>query len=286
MGAYRPLLSVSVEHAYFQEHICKTLEFIPAEPSVAMLKKTGLLIKSSESGISVFYEDDKMNILRLHAEDDLSLVFKVFSKDPNFFRYTIPGARTDSNLLFFNNQHITLDPTGKQMLHSDPNVTDKALIDSNAGPLEGMLNRKDYLVKPAFIVQMHITADARGLCSEELDVAARKFYIRFTTNQSFWKYYISGDLSKRNVYIADLDNAMQFNNAGNILLPGHREATLLQSSVAIPMQEQHHHRLQLRESGNMGDKVLIKRLPNANVNQMYGEVMNGQMENVSEIYIS
>ena len=286
MGAYRPLLSVSVEHAYFQEHICKTLEFIPAEPSVAMLKKTSLLIKSSESGVSVFYEDDKMNILRLHAEDDLSLVFKVFSKDPNFFRYTIPGARTDNNLLFFNNQPITLDPTGKQMLHSDPNVTDKALIESSAGQLEGMLNRKDYLVKPAFIVQMHITADARGLCSEELDAAARKFYIRFTTNQSFWKYYISGDLSKRNVYIADLDNAVQFNNAGNILLPGKREAILLQSSVAIPMQEQHHHRLQLRESGNMGDKVLIKRLPNANVNQMYGEMMNGTMENVSEIYIS
>ncbi len=286
MGTYRSLLSVTVEHTYFLENICKTLEFIPAEPSVAKLKKTGLLIKSSESGVSVFYEDDKMNILRLHAEDDLSLVFKVFSKDPNFFRYTIPGARTDSNLLFFNNQPITLDPTGKQMLHSDPNVTDKALIDSNAGQLEGMLNRKDYLVKPAFIVQMHITADARGLCSEELDAAARKFYIRFTTNQSFWKYYISGDLSKRNVYIADLDNAVQFNNAGNILLPGHREAILLQSSVAIPMQEQHHHRLQLRESGNMGDKVLIKRLPHANVNQMYGEVMNGQMENVSEIYIS
>lgn len=286
MGAYRPLLSVSVEHAYFQEHICKTLEFIPAEPSVAMLKKTGLLIKSSESGISVFYEDDKMNILRLHAEDDLSLVFKVFSKDPNFFRYTIPGARSDNNLLFFNNQPITLDPTGKQMLHSDPTVTDNALIDSNAGQLEGMLDRKDYLVKPAFIVQMSITADAQGLCSEKLDAAARKFYIRFTANQSFWKYYISGDLSKRNVYIADLDNAMQFNNAGNILLPGHREATLLQSSVAIPMQEQHHHRLQLRESGSMGDKVLIKRLPNANVNQIYREMMNGQMENVSEIYIS
>lgn len=286
MGAYRPLLSISVEHAYFLEHICKTLEFIPAEPSVAVLKKTGLLLRSSESGISVFYEDDKMNILRLHAEDGLSLVFKVFSKDPNFFRYTIPSVSTDPNLLFLDNQHITLDSTGKQMLHSDSNVTDTALIDSNADQLEGMLDRKDYLVKPAFIVRMFITADAQGLCSEKLDAAARKFYIRFTTSQSFWKYYISGDLSKRNVYIADLDNAVQFNNAGNILLPGHREAILLQSSVAIPMQEQHHHRLQLRESGNMGDKVLIKRLPNANVNQMYGEMMSGKMENVSEIYIN
>ena len=286
MGTYRPLLSVTVEHAYFLGSNCKTLEFVPTNSCAALLRKAGLLLKSSESGVAIYFDEEKIDILRLHAEDQFALVFKVFSKDSNFFRYTAPGAPPDNAILFLNNQHVALDPTGKQMLHNGPNVTDEALIDSNAVQLDGMLDRKDYLVKPAFIVQMHITADARGLCSEELDAAARKFYIRFSTNQSFWKYYISGDLSKRNVYIADLDNAVQFNNAGEILLPGHREAILLQSSVAIPMQEQHHHRLQLRESGNMGDKVLIKRLPNASVNQMYGEMMNGKMENVSEIYIN
>ncbi|MDO9310744.1 MAG: hypothetical protein Q7T85_03505 [Nitrosomonas sp.] len=244
------------------------------------------MLKSSESGVAIYFDEEKIDILRLHAEDEFSLIFKVFSTDSNFFRYTTPSAPPDNVILFLNNQHITLDPTGKQMLHNGPNVTDEALIDCNADRLEGMLDRKDYLVKPAFIVQMFVSADAQGLCSEKLDVAARKFYIRFSSNQSFWRYYISGDLSKRNVYIVDLNNAVQFNNAGNILLPGHRETVVLQSSVAIPMQEQHHHRLQLRESANMGDKVLIKRLPNASVNQMYGEMMNGKMENVSEIYIN
>lgn len=286
MGTYRPLLSVNVEHAYFLGNYCKTLEFVPTNSCAALLRKAGLLLKSSESGVAIYFDEEKIDILRLHAEDEFALVFKVFSKDSNFFRYTTPGAPPDNAIILLNNQHITIDPTDKQMLHSDPNVTDKALIDSNSDQLEGMLNRKDYLVKPAFIIQMFVTADAQGLCSEKLDAAARKFYIRFSSNQSFWKYYIFGDLSKRYVYIADLDNAVQFNNAGNILLPGHRETVVLQSSVAIPMQEQHHHRLQLRESGNMGDKVLIKRLPNASVNQMYGEMMNGKMENVSEIYIN
>lgn len=286
MGTYRPLLSVTVEHAYFLGSNCKTLEFVPTNSCAAILRKAGLLLKSSESGVAIYFDEEKIDILRLHAEDEFALVFKVFSKDSNFFRYTTPGAPPDNAILLLNNQHITLDPTDKQMLHSDPNVTDKALIDSSSDQLEGMLDRKDYLVKPAFIVQMFVSADAQGLCSEKLDVAARKFYIRFSSNQSFWRYYISGDLSKRNVYIVDLDNAVQFNNAGNILLPGHRETVVLQSSVAIPMQEQHHHRLQLRESGNMGDKVLIKRLPNASVNQMYGEMMNEKMENFSEIYIN
>jgi hypothetical protein len=119
-----------------------------------------------------------------------------------------------------------------------------------------------------------------------LDADARQFYIRFATLQTYWKYYILGDLSKRNVYIADLDNALQFNPAGNILLPGNRESMLFQSSAAIPMQEQPSQRIQLRESGSLGDKVLIKRLPNASVHQMVGEMLNGQREYVSEIYIS
>lgn len=286
MGAYCLLLSVTVEHPYFLGKHCKALEFIPTESCAALLRKTGLLLKSSESGVAVYYDEEKIDILRLHAEDDLALGFKVFSKDSNFFRYTAPGAPPDNAIVFFNNWRITRDATGKQMLHNGPNATDEALIDMNADQFQEMLDRKDYFVKPAFILQMLVTADEQGLCSEKLDAAARKFYIRFTTNQTFWKYYILGDLSKRDVYIADLDNAIQFDKAGDILLPGQREAILLQSSVAIPMQEQYPQRLQLRESGSMGDKVLIKRLPNANVDQMYGEMMNGRMENISEIYVS
>ncbi|PXW88364.1 hypothetical protein C8R34_10747 [Nitrosomonas sp. Nm84] len=286
MGAYRLLLSVTVEHAYFSGKNCEALEFIPTGSCAKLLRKVGLLLKSSESGIAVYYDEEKIDILRLHAEDELTLDFKVFSRDSSFFCYTNPGAPPDSAILFFNNQRITQDAEGKQMLHSDPNVTERAWMDMTEGLLREMLDQKDYFVKPAFILQMLVTADEQGLCSEKPDAAARKFYIRFTTNQAFWKYYILGDLSKRNVYIADLDNKIPFENIGNIVLPGQREAVLLQSSVAIPMQEQYAHRLQLKESGSMGDKVLIKRLPNASVSQMVGEVMNGRMENISEIYVN
>ncbi len=79
---------------------------------------------------------------------------------------------------------------------------------------------------------------------------------------------------------------MQFKPPVSVQLPGDRQAVLLQSSAAIPLQEQPPQRLQLRESGAMGDKVLIKRLPNASIHQTYSEPINGKMENVSEIYVS
>jgi hypothetical protein len=286
MGAYRLLVSVAVEHAYFAEKNCKILEFVPAEFCATKLRNAGLLVKSSQSGVAIYFDEEKIDILRLHAEDNLTLAFKVFSKDGNFFRYTSPGAPPDDAILFFSNQQITRDAAGKQMLHPDPSVTASAWMELTADPLPGILERKDYFVKPVFILQLSITAGAHGLCSDKLDAEARRFYIRFATGQTFWKYYILGDLSKRNVYIADLDNAIQFENLGNILLPGNREAVQLQSSKAIPLHEQPGQRLQLKESTGTGDRILIKRLPNARVDQVHGEVLGSAMENVSEIYIN
>ena len=286
MGAYRLLASVTVEHAYFAEKNCKMLEFVLAQSCAAKLRNAGLLVKSSQSGVAVYYDEEKIGILRLHAEDNLTLAFKVFSKDSNFFRYTSPGAPPDDALLFFSNQQITRDAAGKQILHPDASVTAADRMQLSADPLPEILERKDYFVKPVFVLQLSITAGAHGLCSDKLDAEARRFYIRFATGQTYWKYYILGDLSKRNVYIADLDNAIQFENLGNILLPGNRQAVQLRSSKAIPLHEQPDQRLQLKESTSAGDRVLVKRLPNARVDQVHGEVLGGAMENVSEIYIN
>ncbi|OQW40042.1 MAG: hypothetical protein A4S08_05590 [Proteobacteria bacterium SG_bin4] len=286
MGTYRPLFSITVEHAYFSGHNCKMLEFVPTASSLALLRNAGLLLKSSESGVAVYFDHDNIGILRLHAADNLTLTFKVLAKDPNFLRYTAPGAPPDQAVLFFDNRAITRDDAGKQLLHSGSTVAKDSWTDIAAEPLASILDRKDLLIKPAFIVQMNINADAQGLCSDTLDPAARKFFIRFDANQTYWNYYVLGELSKRAIYIADLDNAVQFKSIGNVTLPGQREALVLQSSAAIPMQEHSRHRLQLRESGNMGEKVLIKRLPNASIDQTFSEMVNGKMENVSEIFVN
>lgn len=286
MGTYRPLFSITVEHAYFSGHGCKMLEFVPTASCTTLLRNAGLLLKSSESGVAVYFDQDNIDILRLHAADNLTLTFKVFSKDPNFLRYTAPGAPPEQAILFFDNRKITLDAAGKQLLHGETNVAEDSWMDMAAESLADILDRKDLFIKPVFIMQMNISGDAQGLCSNQLDASARKFFIRFGANQTFWNYYILGELSKRAIYITDLDNAVQFKSIGNVTLPGQREALVLQSSVAIPMQEHSNQRLQLKESGNMGDKVLIKRLPNASIDQTFSEIVNGKMENVSEIFVN
>lgn len=286
MGAYRLLLSVTVEHVYFLRANCKMLEFVLTGFCANQLRNADLLVKSSESGIAVYFDEEKINILRLRAEDDLTLTFKIFSKDSNFFRYTSPGAPPDNAILFFSNRHITHDVSGKQMLHSDASVTENDWLDMAEIPSREVLERQDFFVKPVFILQLSITIGAGGLCSDLLDAAMRKFYIRFATNQTFWRYYVSGDLSKRNVCVTDLENIVHFTNLGNILLPGNREAIQLQSSKAIPLNEQPSQRFQLKESTDAGEKVLIRYLPNPVVDQVHGEILGDRLEYISEIYVN
>lgn len=67
MSTYRPLFNVSIEHTYFADLSCKLLEFVPTHLSVSLLNKAGLLLKSTKSGIFISCEENKMDVLRLHA---------------------------------------------------------------------------------------------------------------------------------------------------------------------------------------------------------------------------
>lgn len=286
MGAYRPLFNVSIEHTYFPDLSCKSLAFVPTHLSASLLNKAGLLLRPSKSGVSIFCEEDKMDVLRLHAQDDFVLTFKVFSKDPYFSSYTLPSAKNDNMILCFSNQQVTKDLEGKQRLHREAYASELDYLDMASAQLSDAFEPKDYLVKPCFVIQIRVTADALGLCSETLDEAERNFCIRYATNQTFWKYYILGDLAKRKIYIADLDNEIKFDELSDASLPEGHQGKVLQSLSAMPMQAMSGQRFQLRETGNIGDKVLIKRLPNACISRTDGKVVNGKIEIISEIYIN
>ena len=284
LGAYRSLFSLSVEHAYFADLACRSLVFVPTDATVAWLNKTGLLLKSSESGASVFFDEDRVDALRLHAEDGLKIELKVFSKDPHFSHYTSPSASSDNNVLCFDNnsKQLAEDKTGRQRLHRSNDVTRQAYRSMGSPQLSGVFSQKDYLVKPNFLIQILVAADYPVFAG----AAAQQYYIRFATPQTHWKYYLTGDLTRKKVYIADLDNEIKFDDLGNTTLPGDRKAMILQSNTAISMRETHSQRFQLREHGSLGDRVLIKRIPNASICNFNSEIVAKKTEMISEIYIN
>jgi len=286
MGAYQLLFSVTVEHEYFADYACKSLEFIPTQATAALISNMGALLRVSGNKLSIYFEIDKLNILRMYAEDSLIFLFKVFSKDPYFPLYTTPVIQQGDSILYFHNQKAFKDAAGRDMLHNNQLVSDDAFISLETCLKDNILEPRDYYVKPCFIVEIQTSKDVQFLYQDKQDTFFRKFFISFAAAHSYWKYYLLGDLSQRRLYIADLDDRIQFVETGKSILPGEHKAMILQSTTPIQMQEVSIQRLQLRESGDMGDKVLVKRLPNASLGYMNSETVSGKRNNISEIYIN
>ena len=67
MGSYLPLFSVEVEHTFFSKGWCAGLYFVPAPISLTFIKKTGLLIRHTQNGVRVFFDQNSNEVLRLYA---------------------------------------------------------------------------------------------------------------------------------------------------------------------------------------------------------------------------
>jgi len=199
--------------------------------------------------------------------------------------YTLPEIQPENKALYFDNRHLGEDATGRLLLHRQPLASEEDYIPLDSDLISGDLDTKDRHVRPCFIIKIAFQKDAPLLSLNRQDIDLRQFYIVFASNRTFWKYYLMGELSSRSFFIADLDNTIEFEDVGNAILPGNRAAKIMQSTSAIPMLEKPVQRLQLKEWLDQRDKVVIKRLPNASIDQINGEMVNGKMENISEIYI-
>ncbi len=109
-------------------------------------------------------------------------------------------------------------------------------------------------------------------------LAARKMH---------WKYFFSGSLAARKLTIVDLDAT---DDAAGIRFAAAAMGATVDgiaylSETALPLQKLPRQRLQLREAGAAG-KVLIRRLPNADVTKLGKERgRDGRSMIVAEIYI-
>ena len=286
MGAYQLLFSVTVEHMYFSNRICKSLDFVPARSTSELLNKTSTRVKIFGNQIFVFAEYNARKILKMHAEDGLTFAFKVFSRDPLFTLYTLPVIQQKDKILYFDNHQKHKNIAGRTPLHRGQYVSDEACVGLKSTQTSDILEPRDYQLKPCFIFKITVQKNAKLLTLNKQEASFRHFLITFATNQTYWKYYLLGDWAKRHLYIADLDNQIQFKEIVDTVLPEKRTAMVLQSTMPVQMHEQPTQRLQLRELAKMGDKILIKRLPNASVNHTHGNRVDQKIEHISEIFVN
>lgn len=286
MSFYHPLFTLSVDHVYFSDGLWKGLDFVPNPGTVKVIEGAGIHLKPAKhkNGIAVYYDEGKSRVLRLYAEDtdgSLRFCFKVYAKDRTFSNYTAPSSRKGNAILCFRNRSADSEAeSGKIRLSKGDFVSGEDFEDMDSLIAEGILCEQDKRMPPDFVVSIFIKPESIG----SLDV--HDYGIKFNTRRSFWKYHLLGSMNRDNPFIVDLDNRVEFEFCGEVMLQGDRPAKVFRSKELIPLLERSNYRFQLREQGQGAGKVLIKRLPVASESRLGMDVIDGKSEIVSESFIN
>lgn len=280
MGTYQPFFSVVVRHEYFSDGLWQGLSFVPAPGTVKLLECADVVLKKTRGGIAVFHDFDKINRLRLFAQDGSGLLrfcFSVFAGDRAFEGYTSIPERKHQSTLYFSNRGVAAG--GAESLSKADAVSEQDMQDWESLEAGGISRPRGTSV-PDFFVDILLAPPAEGKPS------APEYRINFSARRSYLKYYLLGNMNRNNLFIVDLDNRVEFEFCGDAVLQGSRASKVFRSRAAIPIQENSGLRFQLREQGVGTGKVLIKRLPVASEGRLAMELINGKSEIISESFIN
>jgi hypothetical protein len=207
------------------------------------------------------------------------LAFKCFAKDPLFSRYTLPVIETNQ-MLYLRSKNSMPENDGRHRLHTDEHLDNSLAQPMTAPILARHLERHDMLRKPVCAVEIDLADHVAG------QTVGADYYARFSVRKSFWKYYFVSDANPANMVVVDLDETVRFATAEPEQWPGNRRALVFISDREIEMQQRYAQRFQLRERSKMGERVLIRRLPNADVHKVTQEIVGSRTVLVSEIFIN
>jgi hypothetical protein len=305
MSSYSPLFSIDVEHAFWTQ-TADAFHCVPTPETLDWLRRRDVLMRPQRNGVALFCEDARRHLLLENLESGEGVLgFKWFARDPQFSQYTLPVLAQDE-LLFVRSAAsvVAAGQDGRRYLHDGDSIdTDTNAKVAITDPMPARhLARGDALKKPALVVQI-------DLADQVADSAAGIDYtVRFAVRKSVWKYlfisdFLIGDYPINDagaetnanadsdawsgkLAVVDLDDQVRFLAAAPEQLPGNRRAVVFMSEGEIDMRQHYSQRFQLREQGGMGERVLIRRLPNADVGKVTQEIVGSRAALVSEIYIN
>lgn len=289
MSAFRQLCRITVHHAYFPDGLCRKLAFIPTISTTAFMQRTGLLCNSMETGLQFFSEIGKLDALLLcfsDQEEGHNLVFRGVLKDTDFWYYTEPSPPGEGKILVFDNQRNMLIDGEYQRLHPGVHVSTNDWRPVNSPDFKSLPLREEHRGLSEFLIMIDLKPILMALDTSKTTKGQVEYLIHFNARKTLWRYYLVGVDPQRKLTIIDKNNSCAFREIPPETLPDGRMARSFISTQTLPITHQSTSIFQLKEQGESGEKMLIRRLPIALPNQQRHEVVNGQPVVFSDIFIN
>jgi hypothetical protein len=293
LSNYQPLFSIAVEHGFFAAGASGNFRLLPSPESARLLDKFGIILRHGADRVELFCPPKERAELvdGLGVEDKMAFAFRGFANDPQFSTFTDLGVRSMDQSVYLDRSAGSEAEDGRICLHALPAVDQSCLRKNDSVEVATLLGRNFDPVKPVFFANIQFCDLVKDLQRTPVSsgvAAAPLYYLRFAARKSVWKYLFLNDVGSKEVVIVDLDGRTRFSRRGTTALPGQRTAVTFVSDDPIEMQKTYPQRFQLREQGALGERILIKRLPNASVGAVGREVFEGSAVAVlvSEIYIN
>ncbi|VVE64960.1 hypothetical protein PAN31117_01710 [Pandoraea anapnoica] len=268
---YTRLFAIEVTHAYWTvPHLW--LRHEATHDTAQWVRRRDLLVRPHRQGVAVFCASDRRDVLLdgLRRGDAVA-TFKWYAQDTAFSLYTSPtrAAAQQGASVYFVTSEASVPVKGQTLarrLHAQPYVDASDGVSVDMPSLTPYLERSDRVNPPVLVVQIDLADQVTGGGPGGVDYVAN-----FAARESCWRYYYvcaEGDVGADALNIVDLDDKVSFVTAGREARPGGRHAVIFESEQAIAMQQQYPQRFQLRERGRSGERVLIRRLPNADIGSL------------------
>ena len=139
MGQYRPMFNIALEHTYFNDGRFPGVTFTPTAESERLMLNNNLITRKRNDGITVFFDSEHIDSLKLYAEDaddPLRINFECDSEHSNFQNFTISSIFEENKTLFFDSTNTDGSDFGKKYLHVDDFVSSQDLVKCFNGPTD------------------------------------------------------------------------------------------------------------------------------------------------------
>ncbi|GGY13793.1 hypothetical protein [Paludibacterium paludis] len=255
VNSHLALAALSLRHPYFADGRPTGLYLEPDARSAALMTRFGLSLRADAAGFGVTAQTARLEGLWSERHDwpEGGLVFAVHSADP------MSACYTDLDTLTRKGRFRAIVGTSLQ--------PDGSPFESGRGTL-------------AEVVLPLAPAGCPDLASWRSALPAR-WDLTLPVRATLWKYLLIGEWGT-DLKIEDQEGSIAFGGACSEILPGGARAVAIRSLAPIPLQERPPYRFELRRR----ERVVVPRLPMAAPGALLRETVNGELCDVSEIFLN